>query len=230
MLELLRMAIDRLPPTFSADKKKRYAKQLDGFLKNPKASYEEIQDVIAALGKESWAFRKAYEEMYDRYGRASEEANLLEKLDRDVREKYERFVHEGGKINHIESAKSADDLRNPSPFERYFTPEEKFVIEQALLAARDAARAEIDALVLDKKKDEYQALVAEYKKRQKTIMEKLDGLRKLASVSAKWEPAITDRVRTIEEGWSVVEQGADAEELERETEYWQGTLEAFLHA
>lgn len=229
-LELLMLAIARLPPTFSEEKRKAFEAKFQQYLKDPKASYEEIRATIAGIGKESWPFRKAYEEMYARYGRASEESFLLEHLDLGVRDKYARFINEGGKINHIASAKSAEDLMRASPFERYFTPEEKFAIEQALLAARDSARAEINELVTDKKKEEYDALVRSYASRQRQMEEKIDEMRHLAGVSKKWEAEIADRIRTLEEGWSVVEQGTDLPELERETEYWKGTLGSFLHA
>ena len=229
-LDLLRIAAERLPPTFSAARKKSYLKQFERYVRDPQAPYDEIRETIAELGKESWAMRKAYEDMYGRYGRASEEAYLLENLDEGVRAKYEKFIHEGGKIAYIASAKNADDLRMPSPYERYFAPEEKFAISQALMAARDAAREEIDSLVRDTKKDEYAKLVKEYKIRQRLMESKLEELRLLAGVSTKWRPDIQDRLRTIEEGWSIVEQGLDLPALEREAEYWRGTLESFLKA
>lgn len=229
-LALLKLAIDRLPPTFSAERAQQYRVKLDIFLNDPNIAYEEIQKTISALGKESWPYRKAYEEIYARYGRASEESHLLENLDLGIREKYERFIHEGGKIMHVRTVMTLEELMAPSPFERYFTPEEKFAIEQALLTARDSARAEIDDLVTGKKKEEYEALVEEYRRKQKRMEAKLDELRELATVSRKWQADISDRLRTIEEGWSVVEQGVDLADLEKETEYWKGTLEAFLKA
>lgn len=229
-LELMKLAIDRLPPTFSDERKAHYADLQSQFMKDRSIPYDRIREAIVELGKESWPYRKAYEEMYARFGRASEESFLLKHLDRGVREKYEQFLHEGGKINYIETVKSIDDLRAPSPFERYFSPEEKFAIEQALLAARDEARKEIDSLVTDKKDVEYAKLVQEYRSKQRALEEKIDELRGLAGVSPKWEAEISDRVRTIEEGWSVVERGLDAVQLEKENEYWRGTLEAFLHA
>lgn len=228
-LDLLELAIKNLPPTFSEKKTKRYRDKLDQFRKNPTSEYGDIQATIAGLGKESWPFRKAYEETYSRYGRASEESFLLEHLDSGIREKYERFIHEGGKINYIASAKSLEEMRKPSPFERYFTPEEKFAIEQALLAAREQSRSEINSLVLDKKKEEYDGLVENYKGRQQVLEQKINGLRDLAGVSPKWEPSILDEVRTIEEGWSVVERGVDEAQLEKVLEYWRGTLESFLN-
>lgn len=224
----MRIAIEHLPPTFSVAKRKTYAKRFERYMNDRSVPYEEIRETIAELGKESWATRKAYEEMYQQYGRASEEAHLLENLDQDVRAKYEQFIHEGGKVGYIAAPRSIDELLKPSQFERYFTPEEKFGISQALLTARDAARSEINELVREQKKSEYAALVKDYKARQRVIESKLDELRHLASVSEKWRPSIEGRITTIEEGWSVVEQGLDVAELEKETEYWQGTLQSFL--
>jgi predicted nucleic acid-binding Zn-ribbon protein len=228
-LDLLRIAVERLPPTFSAARKKSFMKRLEQYQQDKNASYEDIRETIAEIGRESWSARKAYEEMYARYGRASEEAHLLTNLDEGVRAKYERFLHEGGKINHVEKATSLEEIRQ-SPFENYFSPEEKYAILQALLAARDQARAEIDELVTVTKKDEYARMTREYKTTQRLIESKIEELRALAAVSPKWRPDIQNRIRTIEEGWSVVEQGVDLNLLEKETEHWRGTLESFLTA
>lgn len=229
-LELLTLAIMRLPPTFSDARREAFKEQLSRLVKDPSVEYGDIRKAIVEIGKESWPYRKAYDEMFARYGRASEESFLLENLDRGVREKYEGFIHEGGKINHISSARTAADLQQPSPFERYFSPEEKFAIGQALLVARDSAHAEIDELVTGKKKEEYERLVKSYSGQMRQMEEKIDELRHLSGVSQKWEAEISERIRTLEEGWSVVEQGVDLPELERETEYWKGTLGSFLHA
>lgn len=227
-LELLRLAILHLPPSFPKEKRRGYEKKLDQFLDKPKTKYEDIQKVIVSLGYESWADRKAYEEMYSRYGHSSEEAFLLEHLDAGVREKYERFINEGGKLRYVATVKSEEQLRQPSPFERYFTPEEKFAIEQALIIALDYARKEINDLVVGAKRSEYAELVKQYDVTQEHIADKIEELRRLASVSKKWEPAISDRVRLLEEGWSVVEKGATLEEVTQEVEYWKGTLQTFL--
>jgi hypothetical protein len=229
-LDLLKLAIDRLPPTYPDLKSKLFKERLQYFWDYPETDYADIQATIAELGKDSWPFRKAYEEMYANFGRSSEESHLLENLDRGIREKYERFLHEGGKINHIENAKSAEDLMKASPFERYFTPEEKFAVEQALLAAREASRQEIDDLVMKTKKPEYDKLVKDFVIRQDRIDDKMTALRHMSSVSSKWEPVITDRLKTLEEGWSVIEQGLSETLLDKELEYWHGTLEAVLHA
>lgn len=227
-LELLRLATLHLPPSFSKEKKRGYEKKLQQFLDKPKTKYEDIQKVIVSLGKDSWADRKAYEEMYARYGHSSEEAFLLEHLDQGVRDKYERFIHEGGKLRYVSRIKTEEQLLQASPFERYFSPEEKFAIEQALTVALDSARKEIEDLVVGAKRSEYRELVKEYDVRQEHMEEKIQELRRLASVSAKWEPAINDRVRILEEGWSVVEKGSDLNEITQEVEHWKGTLQAFL--
>ncbi len=229
-LDLFKISIDRLPPGFSAQRKKDFEELLKSYTKNPDCSYEELQQAIAELGLESWSYRKAYEKMYETYGRSSEESFLLEKLDKGLRERYERFIQDGGKMNHIAGAKKGEDLWQASPFERYFTPEEKFAIEQALLSAREAARKEITELVSGGKRQEYDALVAEFGQRQGAIRDKIEELRHLATVSPKWEAEILYQVRAFEEGWSVVERQIDEGELDKTLEYWKGTLEAFLAA
>ncbi len=229
-LELLKLAVFRLPPTFSKEKRRAYEKKLQQFLDKPSTKYTDIQKTIVSLGKDSWAYRKAYEDMYARYGHSSEEAFLLENLDGEIKEKYGRFIHEGGKIGYIPRVKSEEEQRQRSPFERYFTAKEIFAVEQALYVARDYARAEIEGLVTVQKRDEYRQLVRQYAERQQKMAAKIDELRRLAGVSKKWEPAIKDRIRTIEEGWSVVGLGTDLPELEKETEFWKGTLESFLKA
>lgn len=229
-LELLQFAIDRLPPLFPKGDAAGFQKRKDAFLKDPSAPYDDIHDLVVEIGRQSWAQRKAYEEMYARYGRASEEAHLLENLDAGIRAKYEQFIHEGGKISHIENAKSGPDVWEASPFERYFDPEEKFAIEKALLVARDKAREEIRGLVTGAKREEYDRLVKEHHERELRIEHMIARLRGLADVSHKWRDAILGRVSTLQESWSVVEQGVSEKDLEEELEYWQGTLESFLHA
>ena len=229
-LSLLRLALDKAPPTYPEEQKQRFLDRLAKFGANPKASYKEITDTIVDFGKDSWPWRKAYEEFYERYGRSSEEAHLLERLDQGLRQKYEKFIHEGGKINYLESPRSEDELYQSSPFERYFSPEEKYAIQQALLDARDAAREEINELVAKSRTEEYAAAVEDWAKRQDLIAADIAELRRLAKVSDKWQAEILGRVRRLEEGWSVVEKGFDEEVVDKELEYWKGTLEAFLNA
>jgi len=229
-LDLFDLALDRLPPTFVDEAKDRYRKRLVHFRAHPEVGYDEIAKTIAALGKESWPHRKAYEDIYAVYGRPSEESHLLENLDQAVRQKFETFIHEGGKINHIESAKSADDLRQASPFERYFSPEEKFAIQQALLLARESARKEINELVVGKKKYDYDRLVEQYRGLRQRLESKVIELKELAEISEKYRPDILDKVRLLEEGWSVVESGISDQAVTSELDYWKGVLQTFLHA
>lgn len=229
-LQLLALALDRLPPFFPEAQQMKYRDRLARFRSAPSASYDDISATIVELGKASWPLRKAYEEMYARYGRVSEEASLLKNLDEGVRQKFEKFVDEGGKLDYIASAKSMEELRSPSPFERYFTPEEKFAIEQALLDAREQARREIYSLCTTQKRDEYLRLAKKNEAEQRQIEEKIGALRTLAKAGGKWESEIVGQARTFDEGWSIVERSVDLERVEKELEYWTGMLQSFLHA
>jgi len=229
-LQLLDLAVKRLPPLFDAKRREYFSRKLDEFRADPKATYEHIRLVITQLGRESWAYRQAYGHMYANYGRASEESFLLENLDNGVRKKYEQFLHDGGKLNYLERMRTAEELTAPTPFERFFTPEEKFAITQALLVARDYAKKEIDGLVTGEKRGEYEQLITTRIERQEAIEKKIEALRKMADISKKWRDSILDRVRVIEEGWSVMEPEVDEQALDKELEYWRGTLQSFLAA
>lgn len=230
-LELLMIAVAKLPPGFSADRHEHYRHSFEQFSKaGESAKYEDIHRTIVELGFESWPHRRAYEELYGRYGRASEEAHLLERLDKGVREKYERFIHDGGKIGYVEQARTEAELRSPSLFERYFTPEEKFAISQALLVAREDAHTEIDGLLGSAKRDEYESRVDHYLTEQKSMQVRVAALSSMSEVSPHWREDIRSRINAIEEGWSVLEKPYSLADLDHEVEYWKGTLASFLHA
>jgi hypothetical protein len=232
-LQLFRLAIKHLPPRFDAARAEYYRKRLEEFEADYDMSYEEIRLTITQLGRESWPERQAYQEMYARYGRSSEEAFLLKNLDKGLRAKFEKFIEDGGKINYLEresAVRSERELLAPMPFESYFDPEEKFAIVQALLTARDAARKEIVSLIETGKREEYEQMIQNYRQREASIDRKIKELEQLASTSDRWQESIVDRVRVLEEGWSVMERGVDEEKLDREIEYWRGTLASFLQA
>jgi len=232
-LELLMIAVAKLPPGFPEGDRQRFHAAFEAYLKaGDKAVYEDISRTIVELGELSWPHRRAYQELYDRYARASEEAHLLERLDRGVREKYEAFIHEGGKIGHIEQTRvrTEAELRAPAPFERYFSPEEKFAIAQALLGARDDARMEIDGLVTGPKLDEYEALIESNRAIQLRMKDRVRELTALADISPRWRDDINNRIIAIQDGWSVLEKGSTLQDLDQEVEYWKGTLASFLHA
>jgi len=229
-LQLFKLAIEKLPPAFDGKRKQFFAQKLDRFESDPETSYEEIRLHITQLGRESWAERQAYQEMYARYGRSSEESFLLQNLDEGIRNKFEKFIGDGGKLNYLEGVRTEEELLAPTPFETYFAPEEKFAVAQALLAARDQARQEIEGLMTDGKRGEYEDLVQEYEQSEQALEQKIQELEKMAGLSDKWRETIIDRVRVIEEGWSVMERGIDEDRLDKELEYWRGTLQAFLQA
>ena len=54
---------------------------------------------------------------------------------------------------------------------------------------------------------------------------KIEELRALAGKDDKWREEILDKVKTLEEGWSVVERDPELLEIEKEIEYWQGTMD-----
>jgi hypothetical protein len=229
-LQLFRLALDKLPPDFDPIRRTYFEKRWAEFEAAPDTPYEEIRVNITQFGRESWPERKAYQEMYYRYGHSSEEAFLLENLDLGIRQKFEKFLEDGGKINYLNRIRPIEQLLAPTPFEKYFSPEEKFAIAQALLAACDQARQEIEGLITNSRHEEYRQLVREFRLHAQVLEGKIKELEKMAAINKKWSETIMDRVRVLEEGWSIMEAGVNEDELNHELEYWKGTLAAFLAA
>jgi hypothetical protein len=227
-LDLLRLAVDQLPPGVSELDEKIFRRRLDEFAADLRVPYGEIHAVIAELGRTTWPYRQAYAELYARYGRAAEEANLLGSLDEGIRAKYERFIEEGGKLNHVLGARRLNDLRQPVPFGQFFSPEERFAIAQAAVAAREAARQEIAALIEGARAEEYAILANRYRDEQRQIEARMEELAALAEVGDRHRQEIEASLQAFREGWSVVERPVTLEEVTAALNYWHGMMEAFL--
>jgi len=236
LLELLRFSIDTLPPAFPAGRLKAFRQRLAHYQADGATPYEEIHATLSAVGKEGWPYRRAYEEIYDHYGRSSEESHLLTRLDRTVRAKYERFLAKGGKIAplaahrpDVSSMPRSASLSAAAPrFEEFFTTEEQYAVGRAIWAARQDARREIDDLILSDRKARYDVLVEEFTQKQRRMEQGIAELARLADASPKYRDRILDEATRLNEGWSVTNRGVDEEWVKESVEHWRGVVERFL--
>ncbi len=214
MLDEFAYALDHLPLTVP-DAIVKEGRQLHKTLsENPEATAEEIQDAMVAIGKKEYPFRKAYQDMI---GQVSEERHVelvLEHLEPEVRTKVQELLNSGV---------SLDALCRSSMFETDFTAEERYQVEDGILHAADHVAEELpEKIAADSSR--YDALVAEWKAKQAKIEEKIVELKALASKDPKWSAEILDKVKTLEEGWTLTERDPELLEVEKEIEYWMGTI------
>lgn len=215
-LDLLKIVIDRLPVTAPDTIREAAHTALDKYSADPKIEAADIEAKIAEIGKQTWGPRKSYDELFQKYGLERQEELFRAELRPDVREKYLKWIKEGHRFH---------DVRRTADFEQAFTSDERFAMEEALLSAEESARGEVDELILGEKKSEYEERLKIWQEKQQVLDEKLQLLRAMAHESPKWSAEILDKVRLLEEGWSVVERDTDIYEVDKEIEYWRGVIE-----
>jgi len=214
-LDLMRIMIDHIPQAAPKAIFDEAHKDYERFTNDPSLSLANIEAAIVKVGRASWPYRKAYQELFMTNMKSRVTELFLEELRPDVREKYLKWNKAGHEIH---------EARSLQDFEATFSGDEKFVIEEALLGAEEAARSEFDEQIEKSRKEEFQKLVATYEQRAKGVEEKIAALRYMAKDSEKWSSEILEKVRVIEEGWSGVERDFDIYQLEKEVEYWKDTM------
>lgn len=217
MLDEFKIAIERLPPTCPATEKEKGLAAHATLAANPGASEGEIAAAVIATGRACWPSLKAFETIHDRYGREKEEQYFKEHLSSLLRARYEQFARE--------RRVSAHSVARDRDFELYFTPEEKFQIQEATFEAHEAVHQDIAALIAGPRKREYDEELAAWQEKQHEILTKLAELRSLADRSAKWAPEILDKVRVFEEGWSGTEREPNLQIIDGEIDYYRGVIE-----
>ncbi len=211
LLDEFKVAIDRLPPTI-AEVKVEAEKLYNDLLNNKEASERDVLDAMIRIGKQSYPHRHAIRELLATQEESKRLKTILDYLDEKVRAKLEQLLN--GNI---------DEIVRGSMFDTDFSPEERYQIESAILRAKEKLRDDISKFVEDNR-IEYDELVAKWKKHAGEIQAKLDELRSLAEHDSKWKAEIEDKISLFEQGWSVVERDPRLVDIEKEIEYWKGTL------
>jgi len=211
---LLKRAIKSIPPIFPRDEREKMFNIVKDFENNPEAKAEDIEAAIVKVGKESWAHRKAYEDLVAGYAQDKLQEFVKKAMSNGLRKKYEEFKKAGGDIK---------DFRRGKEFEEAFTPEENLEIEQAFFSAREELSRYIEDII-KKHRDEYEESLKLYEQKQRDLDNMIESLREFALKSEKWAPQILDKVKRFEQGWSAVERDFDEDKLKHEIEYWEGVI------
>lgn len=219
VLDALKLEIDHMPVKVPKELSEKAHAAYDAFVNDPSVSAETIEEKVIEIGRSSWPYRKAFEEMYTKYGKKREEELFMEELPPDVREKFAAWKQSG------KSLASPNDERD---LETSFTADEKFALEEAMLSAEESVRGEVDELIEGEKAAEYEEHLKRYEETQRTIIEKLGELRTMGTNSHEWSGDIFARIKTFEEGWGMMGQEPTLEAIEREIESWRGNLEVEL--
>lgn len=209
-IDLLHQIVDRLPPRFPRELGRYLAGRLAEIERDQSVSREALDRAVAEFGKYTWHYRRAWEEVYDREGRGDEERRFLEFLPNALRE---RVVEDVKGVKGVEGVKDffpsfrggarggAQDIVRSQAFERY-TPEDRLVIEEALLRARREASDQLGARLLAGELPDYEEVALRWKQERLKIEEQLLRLRKIAREKPHISREIENVIADYELGFS----------------------------
>lgn len=218
-LNLFLQMIEKAPVTFPVERVDKMKKQYEEYLKNKKIACTKVEEALVFFGKEIWPFRKAWQEMYEKYGRPLEAEYFEKELPKELHEKYFACKVKGG-------GHCLREYRMCGLMETCFNPDEKFFLDQTVISTLAKTKAYVNEIVLGQKKDEYQKLLEKWKAVQKDMEAGIEELKKMAKENSKWEAEILDKVKTIERGWSIVEQDINLKDIEQIVDFYRGAIES----
>lgn len=214
LLKEYQVAIDHLAPTVPESVKAEAQRMHDDLLANPEATEDEIRGALYQTGAAEYPHRHAFREMTEGGIEARRVEITLDHVEPGVAEKVKKLTDSGVTMS---------ELTRSQLFETEFAPEERHQVEDALLDADIHIREEFGKeAVSDEKR--YAALVKKWEERRDAILAKIDALDAMKSKDAKWHDEIMEKVRRFRDGFSVTEPDPELEDVEKEIEYWEGTM------
>jgi len=214
ILDEFQFAINHLAPTVPADVKARAQKMHDDLLVNPEATELDVEAAMYATGREEYPHRHAFKEMTSGNVEARRVEIVLEHVEPNVAAVVKKFT---------ESGVGMEEFVHSDLFETELTPEERHQIEDALLDADIHIREELgQTVVADEKR--YASLLKKWEEHRDAIESKIAELALLANRDEKWKEEIADKVKGFRDGFLVTEPDVELDVVDKEIEYWKGTL------
>lgn len=214
LLKEFQVAIDHFAPTVPSQVKTAAQQAHDDLLANPESTEDEIRGALFIAGMAEYPHRHAFQELTAGGIEARRVEIVLEHVEPNVAQKVKTLT---------DSGVSMSELTNSQLFESDFSPEERHQVEDALLDADIHIKEEFGkAAVSDEKK--YADLVNKWTEHRDVILAKVEELESLKNKDEKWHDEIVEKVKRFKDGFSVTEPDPDLEEVEKEIEYWKGTM------
>jgi len=214
LLDEYQFAINHLAPSVPDAIKTEAQQAHDALLANPSATVEQIREAMYKTGRAEYPHRHAYKELVETASDAKRIEMILDHVDEKVRARLKTLVDSGVPL---------EEITRSSMFETDFTAEERYQVEDAILDAEDHLKEEMADVAKERSK-EYDVLVKKWDEHADKIDAKINELDALRTKDAKWRDEIMGRVQRLREGFLVTEPDPDLLEVEKEIEYWHGTL------
>ncbi len=214
LLDEFGIAIKHLAPGVPESVKTEAETALAGLLANENASEEDIWAAMEMTGLAEYPYRHALKELSEANADDRRKEIVLEHVDDAVRAKIAPLLESGVPI---------EEIVKSGMFETDFTGEERYQVEDALLDAEHHLKEDLEHIPETQIKG-FEAKVKVWEKRRDQIVEKIQELESLKDKNAKWKEEIVETVKRLRTGFLVTEKDVELSEVEKEIEYWRGTL------
>lgn len=203
LLDEYRISINKLvpltPPDVREEAERLYA-ELSG---NEHASERQIQQALVEVGKKEYPYRKAYEALCATDEEKRFEEAAFAKIDAPIAEKIRAVTSHGVHLT---------DYVNSKLFETQLEPDERYHVEQAVLAAHDVINRQCDERS-HARQESFSSLVAEWSTKRDEIQRLINELRSMAERSPELAGEILGKADAFEEGWSIVSRDPEEREV-----------------
>ncbi len=213
-LDELKIAIKELVPLTPEEFIEEANKIYKELQYNPDTTEKQIHQALSLIGRKEYPYRKAYEALCESDEEKRLQVIVFERIEDQLKKKVQEITKNGVML---------DDYIDSKLFEEQLTAEERHQIQQAVLAADDILDHQCCERA-EKRHIDYHELVKKYQNKVQILQKMIDSLRSLGNEDLKWKDEINSICDKLEEGWSIVEQDPEEENIKKEIEYWNTVL------
>lgn len=212
---------DMLPPLVPANVSESLVTALRQAQKKGDISLVELEDVMIELGKQTWPYMRAFEDMSRIYERDMGHKLLTQRASHGLRKKVDMFTEMGGTYHDISSGGTHD----------MFEHQERAELMEHLVDLKHDIRKHATQAILSHDRERYEEKVGKYGKMVTEINELLEDMRQFAHEEAHERVAddIHSHARSIDLQFAHLAPRVDVVEVRQLPEYYRGKHEERRH-
>ena len=211
--QLFKILLDRKPvglePAIYEKAQKAYAESKED------APPEQIEALMIEYGIHAWPLWQAEYTMMQKVGNQMRQELFFAAIDLDLRNKWEQFEREG------------HNFRDGDAYEKAFSSEEDFQIEEAMVEAELQTRKKLKQLFDNEKHEEYQKMVEDFSKEEEEIFQKIHELEAMKNEKIpQWNNEIDVIVLDLKRGFAEITQRPTVQKVQESIDWVRGQREA----
>lgn len=217
-IDIFERIYKQLPPLLPPETKDEFEHALEHLHDDVTVDLNDVENIVIALGKKVWPYRRAFGEFLDMYQGKLGEKFLLGKLPANVKAKIKELKEQGVTYH---------DLRTGGPAD-YFEIEERMVLQTGLIEVDSDIRAHAEQAVVGLDRKKYEDLIIDFQTILDDIEKRLDTFRLMAEDEEehpRLAEEIRDQVRGFEFGLCLLGPHTEHHRVLNAEEYFIGRKE-----